>query len=77
MPLISFGKLFHRWGATLLKDLAPNVLHLVKGASNMLTISVDESIPSYYSFGYEVCKVFWGFSMDTFMSQCQYLVVYS
>ena len=41
MPLISFGKLFHRWGAALLKDLAPNVLHLVKGASNMLTISAD------------------------------------
>ena len=41
MPLILFGKLFHRWGAALLKDLAPNVLHLVKGTSNMLTISAD------------------------------------
>ena len=78
MPLISFGKLFHRWGATLLKDLALNVLHLVKGASNILTISADLR-PSCLTtlFSYEVCKIFWAFSIDTLMSQCQYHVVYS
>ena len=78
MPLISFGKLLHRWDAALLKDLAPNVLHLMKGTSNLLTISADlRPSPSLSLFSYEVCKIFWGFTIDTFISQCQYLVVYT